>query len=396
MDTKQKRGNDSLNNECELTILMPCLDEAETLEVCIKKAKSFLEKNNIDGEILIADNGSTDGSQEIAVRNGARVENVPSRGYGSALIGGTKAAKGKYVIMGDADDSYDFTNLMPFVEKLRKGYELVMGNRFKGGIAKGAMPPLHQYLGNPVLSGLGRLFYKSKIGDFHCGLRGYNRESMLKLDLQTTGMEYASEMVVKSTLNGFKITEVPTTLSPDGRSRAPYLRSWSDGWRHLKFLLVYSPKWLFLYPGTFLFIIGLLAMIVLTITPIHINDITFDTTTLLYAAMAAITGLQIILFYFFSKIYCIKAGLLPKKESSSKKLSNFTLEKGLTIGIVLILLGLAAAISSLVVWGSHSFGNLNPSQILRITIPAVVFIVAGIQLAFSSFFVYILNIKIKE
>lgn len=380
----------------ELTILMPCLDEAETLEICIKKAKSFLEKYKINGEILIADNGSTDGSQEIAVKNGARVENVPSRGYGSALIGGTKAAKGKYVIMGDADDSYDFTNLMPFVEKLREGSDLVMGNRFKGGIAKGAMPPLHQYLGNPLLSGLGRLFYNSKIGDFHCGLRGYNRESMLKLDLQTTGMEYASEMVVKSTLNGLKITEVPTTLSPDGRSRAPYLRSWSDGWRHLKFLLVYSPKWLFLYPGIFLFLIGLIGMIILTITPVHIKDITFDITTLLYTAMAVIAGLQIIIFYFFSKIYCTKVGLLPKKKPSQKKESNFTLEKGLSIGVVLILLGLATAITSLVIWGNHSFGSLVPAQIMRITIPAVVFIVVGIQLSFSSFFAYILNLKIKK
>ena len=224
--------------EYELTILMPCLNEAETLETCIKKAQTLLAKNNVNGEILIADNGSTDGSREIAAKAGARVVPIKQRGYGAALIGGCEAALGKYVIMGDADDSYDFLNLMPFLEKLREGYELVMGNRFKGGIAKGAMPPLHQYIGNPVLSFIGRLFYKSDIGDFHCGLRGYNTESIRKLGLQTVGMEYASEMVVKATLYKLKIAEVPTTLSPDGRSRAPHLRSFHDGWRHLKFLLI--------------------------------------------------------------------------------------------------------------------------------------------------------------
>lgn len=243
---------------------MPCLNEAETLEVCIKKAMKSLKDNKIKGEVLIADNGSDDGSQAIAKKNGARVVNVPNKGYGAALIGGCNAAKGKYVIMGDADDSYAFDNIMPFVKKLREGYELVMGNRFKGGIEEGAMPPLHKYIGNPVLSWLGRVFYGSKIGDFHCGLRGYNTEKMRELDLQTTGMEYASEMVVKSELNGLKIAEVPTTLKKDGRSHPPHLRSWSDGWRHLKFLLMYSPKWLFMIPGTILTAIGLLGTIVLS------------------------------------------------------------------------------------------------------------------------------------
>ena len=235
----------------ELTILMPCLNEAETLAICIRKAKKFLSENNIDGEVLISDNGSTDGSQDIAKAEGARVVSTDIKGYGSALINGTKNAYGKYVIMGDADDSYDFLHLMPFVEKLREGYDLVMGDRFAGGIEEGAMPWSHKYIGNPVLSFIGRLFYKSKIRDFHCGLRGYNRESMLNLHLQTTGMEYASDMVVKSELNGLKIAEVPTTLSKDGRSRPPHLRSFRDGWRHLKFLLMYAPNWLLLYPGFF-------------------------------------------------------------------------------------------------------------------------------------------------
>ena len=241
----------------ELTILMPCLNEAETLETCIKKAQTFLYENNVDGEILIADNGSTDGSIDIAQRNGARVVNVETKGYGAALIAGGNAALGNYVIMGDSDDSYDFLHLMPFVEKLREGYDLVMGNRFKGGIEKGAMPFSHRYIGNPVLSFIGRFFYSSKIGDFHCGLRGYNTARMRSIDLKTTGMEYASEMVVKSTLYGFKIAEVPTTLKKDGRSHAPHLHTWRDGWRHLKFLLMHSPKWLFLYPGIFLLVLGL-------------------------------------------------------------------------------------------------------------------------------------------
>src|SRR4026208_2626990 len=245
------------DNRTELSILMPCLNEAETLATCIKKAQKALESLNVRGEVVIADNGSTDGSPEIAASLGARVVHVAEKGYGSALLGGLNAARGKYIIMGDADDSYDFTNLGPFLEKLRAGYDLVMGNRFKGGIAPPAMPPLHKYLGNPVLTGIGRLFFRSPCGDFHCGLRGFKKEAVMNLDLRTTGMEFASEMVVKATLHKMRITEVPTTLSPDGRSRAPHLRSWRDGWRHLRFLFLYSPRWLFLYPGLLLILIGL-------------------------------------------------------------------------------------------------------------------------------------------
>lgn len=390
----EERGEYSLN-EMELTILMPCLNEAETLEACIKKAKSFLDRYSISGEILIADNGSDDGSQEIARKNGARVVDIPQKGYGSALIGGTEAALGKYVIMGDADDSYDFENLMPFVEKLREGYDLVMGNRFKGGIAPHAMPGLHRYIGNPVLSGLGRLFYRSKIGDFHCGLRGYNRQSMIDLKLQTTGMEFASEMVVKSELNHYKIAEVPTTLSPDGRSRAPHLRSWSDGWRHLKFLLVYSPRWLFLYPGLFLTLIGLIFSIILLFGPLRINDVSFDTTTLLYSAMAIVIGVQIVLFALFTKVYGINTGLLPKCDKTSRRLERFSLENGLVLGIVLFLLGVIFSVFAFIFWGKNSFGDLIPSQILRITISALTLLVLGVQIMFSSFFLYILNIRHK-
>lgn len=380
-------------NEIELTILMPCLNEAETLEVCIKKAKTFLQKSGISGEVLIADNGSTDGSVEIAERCGARVEHVPDKGYGAALIGGCKAAQGKYVIMGDADDSYDFLNLMPFVEKLREGYELVMGNRFKGEIAKGAMPPLHRYIGNPVLSFIGRLFFPSEIGDFHCGLRGYDREAMMKLDLQTTGMEYASEMVVKATMYQLKMTEVPTTLSPDGRSRAPHLRSFRDGWRHLKFLLLHSPNWLFLYPGMFFTVLGLLMSIVLMTGPLTIGSVTFDIHTMLYGSAFVMIGTNMIFFSLFTRIYAIRTGFIPVRENVATKLAKITTEKGAVLGLILALCGMIMTIAAFVIWKDASFGNLNPQEMMRMTIPALTLMVVGIEMIFASFFIGILNIK---
>ena len=380
--------------EIELTILMPCLNEAETLEVCIKKAKTFLEKSGVCGEILIADNGSTDGSVEIAERCGARVEHVPVKGYGAALIGGCKAAKGKYVIMGDADDSYDFLNLMPFVEKLREGYELVMGNRFKGGIAKGAMPPLHRYIGNPVLSFIGRLFFPSAIGDFHCGLRGYEREAMQKLDLQTTGMEYASEMVVKATMYELKMAEVPTTLSPDGRSRAPHLRSFRDGWRHLKFLLLHSPNWLFLYPGMVFSVLGFIVTAMLMFGPVQIGSVTFDIHTMLYGSAMVMIGMNMIFFALFTRIYAIRTHFIPTKEPVSTKLAKITTEKGAVLGLILTLLGMIMTIAAFVVWKDTSFGNLNPQEMMRMTIPALTLMVVGIEMIFASFFIGILNIRI--
>src|ERR1700677_3068341 len=259
---------------------MPCLNEAETLATCVRKAIGFLTESGIDGEVLIADNGSTDGSQQLAEAGGARVVNITEKGYGNALMGGIVAARGKYVIMGDSDDSYDFTNLMPFVDELRKGADLVMGNRFKGGIAPGAMPPLHRYLGNPVLSFVGRVFFRSKIGDFHCGLRGFSRDAIMALNLQATGMEFASEMVVKATLARQHITEVPTTLAKDGRSRPPHLHTWRDGWRHLRFLLLFSPRWLFFVPGLALLIAGLVIGAIVAPHPFSIGGVTFDVDTL--------------------------------------------------------------------------------------------------------------------
>lgn len=381
--------------EIELTILMPCLDEAETLEVCISKASRFLKENNVVGEVLIADNGSTDGSQEIARQNGARVVDIPEKGYGSALRGGSEQAYGKYVIMGDADDSYDFLNLMPFLEKLREGYELVMGNRFKGGIAKGAMPPLHKYLGNPVLSFIGRVFYPSAIKDFHCGLRGYHRESIQNLNLQTTGMEYASEMVVQSTLNELKMIEVPTTLSPDGRSRPPHLRSWRDGWRHLKFLMMYSPNWTFLYPGLILTFIGLAMMIAIGVGSPQIGRVNFGVSTMMYGSTSILIGINIILFSLFTKAYAFHSGFIPNSSKTIENFEKFTVEKGVIAGVVLTLIGLIITIVALVIWGNASFGDLEAELMMRITIPAATLIAIGVELIFASFFLGILGIKKK-
>jgi len=381
--------------ECELSIVMPCLNEAETLGSCIKKARRFLQKHGVDGEVLIADNGSSDGSQAVARSHGAEVVDVPDRGYGSALRGGINAARGKYIIMGDADDSYDFTALLPFLEKMREGHELVMGNRFRGGIKPSAMPPLHRYLGNPVLTGIGRLFFKSKVGDFHCGLRGFHKEAIERLHLQTTGMEFASEMVVKATLHGLRITEVPTTLSPDGRSRPPHLRSWRDGWRHLRFLLIYSPRWLFLYPGLIFCFFGVFGMIGLSLGPVTIGRVGLDIHSLLYASLLVILGLQTLSFAIFSKVYAIAIGLLPRDQRIDSFLEYFTLERGLIAGCICILAGIIGTIFAFGIWEKASFGELNPQQTMRLAIPSITMVVLGIHLLFSSFFVSILTIKHK-
>ncbi|MCL2221844.1 MAG: glycosyltransferase family 2 protein [Oscillospiraceae bacterium] len=395
----------------ELTILMPCLDEAETIRICIEKANSFLKTNNVSGEVLIADNGSTDGSQEIALSCGARVVSVTKRGYGAALIGGCEAALGKYVIMGDADDSYDFSALMPFLENLRAGDELVMGNRFKGQIMKGAMPPLHKYLGNPVLSFIGRLFYPSPIGDFHCGLRGYNTEAMRSLGLRTLGMEYASEMVVQATLNGLKISEVPITLHKDGRSRPPHLRSWRDGWRHLKFLLMHAPNWLFLLPGSLLASIGLAATTILAIfAPVTIGNVSFALNTMVYMIVMLIAGVNILCFGVIVKVYAQQSHFIPNKGSAAantvsknsqdpegRGLGRLTANSGSLAGVIIILIGIAIAVGSLVSWGArHDFGEMDAYETMRRTLPSLAMIVMGIQLIFTSFVVDILRIKVRQ
>ncbi len=384
-----------MNEQYELTILMPCLNEAETLAACINKANTYLKESGVHGEVVVADNGSTDGSQKIAEEHGARVVNVPEKGYGAALIGGCNGARGKYVIMGDADDSYDFLHLAPFVEKLREGYDLVMGNRFKGGIEPGAMPPLHRYLGNPVLSFIARLFFPCKIGDYHCGFRGYNRESILKLGLVTTGMEYASEMVVKATLNHLKIAEVPTTLKKDGRSHAPHLRSWSDGWRHLKFLLMHSPNWLFMYPGLILFFLGLALTVVLSLGNIQIGSVGLGVHTLMYAAAAMMVGFNLVMFSLFVRSYASVTGFIPTESRLDKWLEETSTEKGVLLGIFLFLAGIAVTIVAFCIWGKTGFGGLSPESMMRITIPAMLLIVVGIEVVFCSFFIGILHIRHK-
>jgi glycosyl transferase family 2 len=377
----------------ELTVLMPCLNEAETVATCVRKAATFLARHQVDGEIVVADNGSTDGSQRLAEQAGARVVPVTGRGYGNALMGGILAARGSYVIMGDADDSYDFASLMPFVLALRNGADLVMGNRFTGGIEPGAMSALHRYLGNPVLSSIGRLFFRSRIGDFHCGLRGFRRDRVLALDLQATGMEFASEMVVKATLAGHRVTEVPTTLAKDGRSRPPHLRSWRDGWRHLRFLLLFSPRWLFLIPGLVLLLIGLVVGAAVVPAPFRVGAVSFDVDTLVAAAAMVVIGFQAVLFALFTGVYASAEGFLPQNRWAGRVLRTWHLERGLVTGGLLGLAGLAGTIASLIDWQHHSFGALLPTHVLRLMIPSATALIVSCQVIFGTFFLSILAIK---
>ena len=377
----------------ELTVLMPCLNEAETLEACVRKAMGWLSENGVQGEVLIADNGSTDGSQQLAQNLGARVVPVAMRGYGAALQTGIQNARGKYVIMGDSDDSYDFAHLTPFVEKLREGYQLVMGNRFRGGIQRGAMPPLHKYLGNPVLTTIGRVLFRSECKDFHCGLRGFDRDAILALDLRTTGMEFASEMVVKATLNKLRITEVPTTLAKDGRSRPPHLRSWRDGWRHLRFLLMYSPRWLFLLPGALAIVIGLILGALVIPGTLILGHIGLDIHTLLFASALIVIGYQAVTFAIFTKTYAIQQKLLPADPSFEAPFQYISLESGLIAGVVLLLAGLALCATAVVSWSQRDFGALNPEHTMRLFIPGVTALMLGVQTIFSSFFLSILGLS---
>jgi len=378
---------------CELTILMPCLNEAETLAICIAKALGYLERSGVHGEVLIADNGSTDGSQEIATTAGARVVPVSEKGYGSALLGGIRAARGRFVIMGDSDDSYDFSRLDNFVAGLREGNALVMGNRFKGGIAPGAMPPLHRYLGNPVLTTIGRLFFHSPCGDFHCGLRGFDRDAVLDLDLQAPGMEFASEMVVKATIRGLRITEVPTTLSPDGRSRPPHLRSWRDGWRHLRFLLLYSPRWLFLYPGVGMLVGGAAMMAALLPGPLTIGHIRFDINTLFYASLAVVVGFHSSLFYVFARLYGMREGLVPVDPRFLAFTRSLTLETGLLTGLAFLLVGLGLGVAAVSAWNEAAFGVLSPESAMRLVIPSGTCVLLAFQIAYGAFFLSVLEIR---
>ena len=377
----------------ELTVVMPCLNEAETVATCVRKAVGFLRDQDISGEVVVADNGSTDGSQQLAADAGARVVPVSEKGYGNALMGGIVAARGRFIVMGDADDSYDFTNLMPFVQSLRDGADLVMGNRFQGGIEPGAMPALHRYIGNPVLSFIGRLFFSSKIGDFHCGLRGFRRDSVMKLGLQATGMEFASELVVKATLAKQRITEVPTTLAKDGRSRPPHLRSWRDGWRHLRFLLLFSPRWLFFMPGLAVLILGIVIGAVVIPRPFSVGTVTFDVDTLVAASAMVVIGFQSVLFALFTQVYASAEGFLPEDKRVRHILKTLSLERGLLAGGVLAVAGIVGLAVSLSYWGSTSFGSLDYNHALRLVVPSVTALIVSCQIILGTFFLSILGIR---
>jgi glycosyltransferase involved in cell wall biosynthesis len=378
----------------ELTILMPCLNEALTVETCIRKARAYLERRNIAGEVLVADNGSTDGSQSLARAAGARVVEISNKGYGAALIGGIEAANGHYVIMADADDSYDFTDLDGFVDRLRRGFKLVIGNRFQGKIKPGAMPLLNRYLGNPVLSLIGRTLFASPIGDFHCGLRGFERQAILGLNLRAPGMEFASEMVVKASLASLRIAEVPTTLSPDGRQRAPHLRPWRDGWRHLRFMLLRSPQWLFLYPGLLLAAIGLLGSVTLTKGPIRVPGVfTLDINGLLYCSIAAIVGVQIMFFGLFAIALARRIHVRVAHGFPERLLRAASDEVSIVTGACLVLGGVGGAIYAILQWGHTSFGALVPSDMMRITIPSVTALAIGTQVLFGGFMLGFIEIE---
>jgi glycosyltransferase involved in cell wall biosynthesis len=377
----------------ELSVVMPCLNEAETLQACIAKAQETLRAADIRGEVIVADNGSTDGSQQIALECGARLVNVKQKGYGSAVRGGIAAARGEYILMGDADASYDFSHIPRFLVQLRAGSDLVMGNRFLGGIALGAMPRLHRYLGNPVLTWLGRLFFNAPCGDFYCGLRAFKKDSYERMGLRTAGMEFASEMVVKAALLGMHVSEVPTTLSPDGRSRPPHLRTWRDGWRGLRFLLLYSPRWLFLYPGIFLMLAGTIVSALLITGPKQIGSITFDVDTLVYAVISILLGFQAITIALFAKVFAISQGLLPADTKVEKFFSYASLENGLLAGALVFFGGLGLSVYAVISWRAHHFGPLNTGQMLRLTMPAAVSMTLGLQLSLASFFLGLLRLK---
>lgn len=379
--------------DVELTILMPCLNEAETIVQCVGKANAFLAKSGISGEVLIADNGSTDGSQGLAEALGARVVPIPERGYGAALMGGIEAARGRFIVMGDADDSYDFSNLMPFVERLRDGADLVMGNRFKGGIQPGAMPVLHRYLGNPVLSFIGRLFFNIPVNDFHCGLRGFRTAAIRGLGLQTTGMEFASEMVVRSALGSLKIVEVPTTLSVDGRSRAPHLKTWRDGWRHLKFLLMYSPRWLFLVPGGFLVLLGLPLVAMLIRGPVRFgSNIALDLNSLIGACFLVVLGVQLIVLGAIARMFASKAGFLPRTSRSERLLGWVSTDRLVQLAALLLLVGLCGVLWSTKQWSDVGFGSLESRAVPRVLVVSLCTVLVAVQTAFAAFLLGMLEI----
>jgi glycosyltransferase involved in cell wall biosynthesis len=382
----------------ELSIIMPCLNEAETLGSCIRKAKSYLECAGISGEIVIGDNGSTDGSQEIATKLGARVVNVPVRGYGAALYGAIATSNGRYCIMGDSDDSYDFEQLDAFVQRLRDGFDLVMGNRFRGGIKKGAMPWKNRYIGNPILSAVGKILFPTEVGDFHCGLRGFSMDAFRRMDLRMTGMEFASEMVIKATLLKLRIAEVPTVLSPDGRSRAPHLRPYRDGWRHLRLLLLFSPNWLFLYPGFAVMVLGLVVGGILLAGPIRLRTIHLGLATLIYCSTMVAVGFQGVLFWILSRVYAVQEGLYPEFAAlnAHRYTRHWTLERGLLAGMLFTLAGLCAAVYAVWTWKQRAFGMMDIEHLARIVIPSSVSISLGMEMILFSLMLSTFGLNLRH
>jgi glycosyltransferase involved in cell wall biosynthesis len=379
--------------ELELSIIMPCLNEVGTIGDCIDRAQRFLQENHIHGEVVIGDNGSTDGSVEIAESSGARVIHVATRGYGAACAAAASEAHGHYIIMGDSDSSYDFYELMPFVEALRQGNDLVMGNRFRGGIVPGAMPFKNRYLGNPALSAIGRLLFSSRIGDFHCGLRGFSRAAFQKMDLKSTGMEFASEMVLKAELVGLSITEVPTTLSPDGRSRKPHLRPWRDGWRHLRLMFLFSPRYLFLIPGVLLILFGLIFGAALMRGPVMIGRAGFDIASLVYAGAALVVGLQAVLFALLAQFYGIRRGFLPPDRLVAAILEALSMERVVLTGLLILLVSLVGGLYSIGVWASADFGDLIPREIITLATPSAVGAICGSELVMFGLFLGVLDVQ---
>ena len=383
-----------MNDAIELSIVMPCLNEAKTVAECVTRARAAIARLGLAGEVIVADNGSTDGSRELAERAGARVVPVALRGYGAALGAGIQAARGTYVLMGDADLTYDFEAIGPFVERLRAGDDLVMGNRFKGGVQRGAMPFLHRWIGNPVLSFLGRLFYRSDVGDFHCGLRAFRRDAILSLELRSTGMEYATEMVAKSALHRLRVSEVPATLAPDLRDRPPHLRTWRDGWRHLRFMLLYSPRWLFLYPGALLMLAGALVMLWLLPGPQRAGSVAFDLHTLVYAAIALIVGYQAVVFALFTKTFAITEGLLPRDPRLDRLYRYVTLETGLAVGALILAGGIAGSLSAVAIWQARAFGPIDETEsTLRLALVSSTAIAIGLETILASFFLSVLGLR---
>lgn len=381
--------------DIELSIVMPCLNEAETLARCITKAQDFLTRSGVAGEIVIGDNGSTDGSQEIARNMGARVVDVPVRGYGAAIYGAVMQANGRFCIMGDSDDSYDFSKLEVFVAAMRAGAALVMGNRFKGGIGPGAMPWKNRYIGNPILSGLGRLLFRTPIQDFHCGIRGFTREAFLAMDLRTTGMEFASEMVIKATLLKMDIREVPTTLEKDGRSRPPHLRPWRDGWRHLRFMLLFSPNWLFLYPGMLLMAAGILLGGGLLAKPLKVAGVRLSVGTLIYCVTLIEVGFQGLWFALLSRAYAVQEGLVPQSPRMRRIDKIVTLESGLLAGLALVASGFALFGFAVSIWSGAQFGPLDVDKIARICLASSLAISMGFEVMLSSLLLSTLKLNVR-